>query len=417
MHLTKHIKKHLSPLLYLEVYFIFSLVFCLTIFLRLVYTVNVGLIHIVFYDIYYGFMPSIGISILILILLNRQAQKTHKMKKLGVSDHAALFVVFVILIVCVYYGMPNIGYGFATSLPYICFPLVSIPVAYLYFHLRKPDDFSLSKKKASIISAIMLIITLLAPYVITYTSVSVTLSNAKSIQSDTEKVKFVSSYVLNTTIWAGGPNGIEGWYVYLHRCSSNFLHFLTLGVGNCGEMAYAAKTLFDNLGIESRIVRLPGEDHMFVEIKLNSTWMVADPGYSYNLVTREERASKRLAEMGGLSYVVAETDQGLIELTTYYVTTDKITIRVADHGEPVINARIVLKHTFHGTEFSLPEFHSGPDGMFTLNLGPLTYNNTRIEPAEPYYRVYINDRNSDVVINSTGTSRSFFIEIDLANLP
>ncbi|MEM3458419.1 MAG: transglutaminase-like domain-containing protein [Candidatus Bathyarchaeia archaeon] len=339
------------------------------------------------------------------------------MKSLRVLGCAILFSVFMMLLIRVYYVMLTIGYDFATSLPYVYLPLVSIPVACLYFYFRKPDDFSLSKKKASMISALMLIVTLLAPYVMTYIGISVTLSNARGIRSDIERVKFVSSYVLNSTIWAGGPDGIEGWYVYLHRCSSNFLQFLMLGVGNCGEMAYAAKTLLDNLGIESRIVHLSGEDHMFVEIKFNGTWMVVDPGYSYNLVTREERASKRLAEMGGLSYVVAETGQGLIELTTYYVTTDKITIRVTEHGEPVINARIIFKHMFHGTEFSLPEFHSGPDGMLTLNLGPSTYNNTGIEPAEPYYRVYVNDRDSNFIVNSTGTGRSFFIEIDLANIP
>jgi hypothetical protein len=215
---------------------------------------------------------------------------------------------------------------------------------------------------------------------------------------------------------AAGTVNVENIKVILPSTNFDFAKFLMVGVGSCGEMARAAKTLFDNLGLESRLVSFPGEDHMFVEVKLDGTWLVIDPGYRLNLITREARGSKRLEDIGGLSYVVAYTDQGLIELTPYYVATDRIVIRVTDNGEPIANARVVLSHTFMGNKMSLPEFHSNVNGTVELNLGPLTYNNSEIEPVEPYYWIYINDQNTKLKVNSTGSGKSIYIEVEMADI-
>jgi len=283
-------------------------------------------------------------------------------------------------------------------------------MTYLYFNFKKSEYKLLSRK----MTAFTLTVVILMPYIATFSGFSLALSAAQSAQSDTDKVEFVSDYVRNVTISFWGLKGVEKNYVILHRVSSDFLKFLLVGAGSCGEMAYATKAFFDNLDIESRLVILPGEDHMFVEVKLNGTWLVVDPGYRLNLVTREERGSRRLEELGGLSYAVARTGQGLIELTQYYVTTDRIVIRVTENGEPVANARIVLRHTFMGNKMSLPEFHSDVNGTIEMNLGPLTYNNSRIEPAEPYYWIYVNGQNTEFKVNSMGSGRFVYIEIDLA---
>lgn len=112
--------------------------------------------------------------------------------------------------------------------------------------------------------------------------------------------------------------------------------------------------------------------------------------------------------------MVAHTDQGLIEVTNHYVTTDQITIRVTDSGEPLVNAKVILKHTFLGQTRPLPEFYSDTNGSVELSLGSLAYNNSKIEPVEPYYWIWVNGKNTDLKASSTGSGKSVLIEVDLA---
>jgi len=55
-------------------------------------------------------------------------------------------------------------------------------------------------------------------------------------------------------------------------------------------MSIATLPCLDRLGVESREVGLPGEDHEFVEVELNGSWWVVDPGYySGQIITRSAR--------------------------------------------------------------------------------------------------------------------------------
>jgi hypothetical protein len=280
-------------------------------------------------------------------------------------------------------------------------------MTYLYFNSKKSEEKKLLSRK---IAAFTLTIIVLMPYTVAFSSFNLALSHARATQDDTDRVELVSDYVriVATSFW--GLSGIERKYITLHRASTDFWKFLMVGVGSCGEMAHAVKILFDNLNLESRLVSFPGEDHMFVEVKLNGTWLVVDPGYQLNL------GSRRLEKLGGLSYVVAYTDQGLIELTQYYVTTDRIVIRVTDNGEPIVNAKIVLSHTFMGNKMALPDFYSNSNGTIELNLGPLTYNNSEVEPVEPYYWIYVNDKNTKLKANSIGSGKIVYLEVDLVDV-
>jgi len=398
-------EKHIRS--YLLAYLVISLLFSFIVLMRLVFASNMKFLNIVLYDVYYYVMPSIAILTLLLLLRKHEAEKRSEWQNFPsviawiVSITAISLVLFVI------------DSGFNTPLSYVIFPVIPVPMTCLYFNSKKSEGKLLSRKMA----AFTLTIVILMPYAMAFLGFNSALSVARAAQSNTDRVKFVSEYVrvVTTSFW--GLGGIEGKYVSFHRASSDFLKFLMVGVGSCGEMAHATKALFDHLDLESRLVSFPGEDHMFVEVKLNGTWLVVDPGYRLNLVTREERGSRRLAELGGLSYVVAYTRQGLIELTHFYVTTDRIVIRVTVNGEPIANAKIVLRHIFMGNEMALPEFHSDANGTIELNLGPLTYNNSKIEPAEPYYRIYVNDQDTKLKVNSTGSGKSVYIEVDLADIP
>lgn len=122
----------------------------------------------------------------------------------------------------------------------------------------------------------------------------------------------------------------------------------------------ASATLLNDAGFEARIIALPGEDHDFTECKVNGTWMVIDPGYGYTApVSRQERANARLEEMGAISYVIAYNGSNFTELTSQYVTTDSITIKITNQGKPLPNAEVYLTHEFRGRIVRLPD-----TGMF-----------------------------------------------------
>jgi len=276
------------------------------------------------------------------------------------------------------------------------------------------------RKLAKCIVIAILSLILITPYVSAFLGLNYAISVIKAIGNENDRARFVSQYIRAITISFWGLQGLERKYVSFHRALRgsclDFQKFLMNGVGSCGEMTRATKVLLDDLGIESRLVSFAGEDHMFVEVKINGKWLVLDPGYQLNLITRDERGTKRLEEIGGLSYVVGYTDQGFVELTQQYVSTDKIVIKVLNDGEPIANAKIVLKHIFMGHEQSLPEFYSDINGVVEINLGPLSYNNSKIEPAEPYYWIYVNGRNTHFKVSSTGSGKTTHIEVDLTCL-
>ena len=194
------------------------------------------------------------------------------------------------------------------------------------------------------------------------------------------------------------------------------------GIGACGEMAMSTSTFLNNMGLNSQIVALPGEDHAFVEVNLNGTWFVLDPGYYQSqILTREQRATYRIAEptIGVISYVVGEVNSSFFELTRYYVSTDSIILRITSRGEPITSAQVYLEHAFHGRTQRLPDgehsFYSGVNGTITLHLGNTSYP-TLAGNTDSFYRIYVNGIKTPYTVTSTGSNKTQFVEIDLAEL-
>ena len=182
----------------------------------------------------------------------------------------------------------------------------------------------------------------------------------------------------------------------------------------------STSTFLNSLGTDSREVNLPGEDHTFVEVMLNRTWFVLDPGYYHGeILTREQRADRRLSEMGSISYVVANENSSFVELTQSYVPTDTIIIRVVDENEPVLNAQIYLEHTFMGASWRLPDatnvFYSDVNGNAIMHLGSLDYNSTA-QKADNFFQVYVNGIRTEKTVTSTGANQTQLIQIDISKM-
>lgn len=119
-------------------------------------------------------------------------------------------------------------------------------------------------------------------------------------------------------------------------------------------------------------------------------------------------------EFGAISYAVAPADSSFIELTQEYVPTDTVIIRVTLGGEPLANAQVVLKHRFMSKEFSLPTFYTDMNGTVTLHLGAMNYND-KAKEYEPYYRIFVEEKDTGFRATSTGTGQIQYVEIYLGS--
>jgi hypothetical protein len=269
-----------------------------------------------------------------------------------------------------------------------------------------PQKMHSMKMTSFLVLALTLII--LMPPITALAGYNSILSQASSIGKRSDRAIFISDVVRSTTAFK---------LPLFFRSSHDFWKYLLVGVGACGEAASTTTTLLNNLGFEARIISLPAEDHSFVEVKIDGDWKVLDPGYyPSEILTREERAKRRIAEFGAISYVVAYVNSSFEELTQYYVPTDIVIIRVTQEGEPVDNAQIYLSHRFMSRTWRLPDsnlaFNTDANGTVKLHLGAPTYN-SRAEQYDAYFSIYVNDKDTGYNVTSSGTGKTHFFEIDM----
>jgi hypothetical protein len=266
-------------------------------------------------------------------------------------------------------------------------------------------------KKSILFLTLILLVSFLLPHIAVFSCHRSITLHALSVNDSSERAMQVSDTIRATTTFRFP-------LFDLFRSREDVWKFLLVGVGACGEIATATSSLLDNVDFESRKVIFPGEDHAFVEVRIDGNWMVLDPGYYYSeILTREQRAERRIAEFGAISYVVGFVDSSFVELTSQYVPTDTIIIQVTLDGEPLANARIYLTHQFMNRNLRLPssvsEFYSDCNGTIIVHLGGLMYSD-KAKQYDSFYGIHVNDKDTGQKITSTGSGKTHFIEIDLS---
>ncbi len=260
--------------------------------------------------------------------------------------------------------------------------------------------------RRKIVFAIVLsLIAVLLPDIAVYVSTASLLSQTTGM-SELERASFISQRVFDMTAFGMLP-----------RADNDYWRFLLTGGGMCKEMSIAGVNLMNAVGLTARRIVFPGEDHALIEVKIGGSWLVSDPGsYRGILISRTERAEQRIERVGSLSYVIAYREDGFIELTQQYVSTDTIVINVKRNGEPVAGAEVALRHRFNGIITQLPSddrtFQSDVNGTVTLHLGRLHYIH-EFKGSEEYYWIYVNGKDSGYNVTSTGTGQLHLLEIDL----
>lgn len=258
----------------------------------------------------------------------------------------------------------------------------------------------------------LLFLALLLPLLIASAFSCLFMIKAKEIENGQEKVRAVAWYVYSTTL-----HSRKAALGNLFRSYNDICKFLIVGVAGCDFMAKYEVVLLKLLGYNARMIEFPGEDHAFVEVYVNGSWMVSDPGYkALHLVTRENRARVRLKEFGAISYVCTVEDNQNVELTDKYVSTDTIVIRVLKDGKPLVGAKVKLVHKFRGVSMKIPcvPVYTDEDGIVVLKLGALNYS-SNAEPVEKFFLVYINDKQTGLKITSTGSGKTVYYNVTIDN--
>jgi hypothetical protein len=374
------------------IYLSCSLLLSISIIFRLFFGVG-GWLDVINSVLYFGVFLVVPMSAAAWLLFD-SAQRKLRAKWF-------FFAIFVV------YGFLLIEMSAFPFIPEYLFSWFAIPLMVGFYTKRHEITNNVFKKRTIAFVIAGLIIAILLPNVVTFFSVNGLINKSVSFGSESMKASFISERVYDMTAFGWPP-----------RAETDYWKFLLAGAGQCGEMAVTGTVLMNEAGLSARTVVLSGEDHEVIEVKVDGQWLVAAPGDTGGqLRTRAEFAAARIAEVGCLSYVVATTQNGFIELTQEYVNTDTIIIKIMRNGEPLADAQVVLKHRFENLMMQLPcndyTFHTNFNGTVTLHLGNLHYIN-EFKGSEEYYWIYVNGQNTGFNVTSTGTGQIYSVQVDLS---
>jgi hypothetical protein len=383
-----------NPLILALIFFIISLGLSIVIFLRLTVIYSTWFINLnsFLYFLTYYILPELLI-LWGLLLFNINGQKPITNKRLA--------IVLAEWIMCI---LALAGVILAEVPDYYFMTLPLIVIISTMFIIKNPKRFS------TILLIALLIVSFFMPLATAFLGSEEIIRQAAAIDDKDDQVRFIAQMQLQTTASFG-----------FVRASTDFEKLLLSGDGACGEGATFMIGYLTRLGFEVRAVAFPGEDHEFVEIKINSTWLVVDPGYHYILVTEQARGTARVQEAGTLTYVAAYNGKRFTELTQQYTSTDTVLFRVTAKGEPVTDAAITLVHTLvtDGVtrSVSIPgnglAFHTDTSGIAVIHLGeigPQTYKDS-FTNTDSYYSVYLDGKPTEHKVTSFGNGTTTELSI------
>lgn len=233
------------------------------------------------------------------------------------------------------------------------------------------------------------------------------INSGQHIPTQEEKVNFAADFALDHSysIWSTTNN--------FFRTQNDMLGFFTLGFAGCGELGYVERTMLTSIGVETRRVVTPGENHEFNEVRIGSVWMASDPGYpDLHLCTTEERGAARTIEdrIGGVSFAYADNNSRIWR-TSYYSPTDLIVLHISVNGTPIANGSFVLSHQFQNHMHEVDGFYLDNNGTVSFEMGDLQqYSDAGTEKC---YWVKVNGIAVGLNITSFGLNQTRIYTFDI----
>jgi hypothetical protein len=159
-------------------------------------------------------------------------------------------------------------------------------------------------------------------------------------------------------------------------------------VGGCGELATLFCEVAKRAGLEARVVSDPGIDHSWVEVKINGSWVIADPTIYWWYVNDPEKFTewnelwfnnKSWLKCWSFSRVVTRLPNGsILDITENYTKAYKVTISV----DQKIERGFLRVATWKGSDERNVYFSevNGSETV-TLTLGGRIYKFELIKPT------------------------------------
>ena len=390
----------ITPKLILIPFFVFSAILSVSVLVRLLYTIDA-------YLRYVSLISYVMVFLVIPIVCLRYIIGQMKTKSKPIA-------YYFLAIFCLYFANIMIAVGFPTYyiIPEYLYAWFSVPLMLFLYSKANPSS-KLNLKKFKALTALTVLLAILLPNIAVFAGQYLIVNNFDEVNDMSVKASLISSRVI-------GMNTLSQRF----RANNDYWKFMLTGVGACGEIAMANSELMKQAGIETRRVEVSGENHAFIEAKINGEWQVID---APAVQSREEWFENRVDSIGCVTYLCTITEDSFIELIQDYTNkTDNITIRVSRDGIPVADAQVQLKHTFvmqsgKPSETSIiqtipsPEryFLTNENGTVSLHLGKPQFIG-EFNKSELFYWVIVNSVKQNCTISSEGlgVNRSI-VEVNL----
>ena len=152
--------------------------------------------------------------------------------------------------------------------------------------------------------------------------------------------------------------------------------------GACGEQAILFSEMAKIVGLESRIVNNPGENHAWNEVNIGGNWIQLDTGARIINDTEyyERISSANVTGMNkNISCVYTESSDGkIIDITEKYTKTGKLVVVVKESGIALENVSIRLKSMIDNKTYKSPldaaACATNSTGICEFNIGGNYYN-------------------------------------------
>jgi len=170
-------------------------------------------------------------------------------------------------------------------------------------------------------------------------------------------------------------------------------------VGACGELASLFNEVANRAGIKTRIVGTKGEDHSWVEVKINGEWIHADPtlyflSYRYHLNIKWIN-NPRFYDLIWFNISKVFVKGSREDVTRRYTDTGTVIVHLTKPAD-----RIVVKIIKNGKEREVTTIDVN-SSVINIELGGKTYNITAEKDLIPNFIVLKETKRVLVIEGST----------------
>jgi len=160
------------------------------------------------------------------------------------------------------------------------------------------------------------------------------------------------------------------------------LWILTSKYGHCGEYGLLFRDIADACGLNVRLIRCNGENHVWNEVLINGSWIIVDAtchhphirGFNLSRDFMERKVGSDIPNVtiGNVSYVQAEWLNGTsIDVTSRYTNLTNITVSVVDENKkPIANVKVELYSLNRLAKYNTKQYNiTDSEGKCNFKIG------------------------------------------------